>query len=186
MTPQEQWSEILNDGEKVLWQGQPDGGIYIHPSRRKSFRVSLLFCAVTAVIFLPFLSGADWIFWIFALFFGTLSLLFLLNETYFPARTRRYTFYTLTNRRAILGTAKPRAKPTLKFFDISASETYEHIPGKLGSIVFDHEFQGTIINDVKQFYAVGFMRFADSERVWQMVQDIQQQQREAHKGTSTS
>lgn len=186
MTPDEQWADILEDGEEILWQGQPDPGWHVDPTRKKSFRFSILFSVISALIFVPFFFSGEWPVYIFGAFFGGISLLLLASDTYFPARTRRYTFYTLTNKRAILGIAKPNKEPTLKFYELTGTGKYTHLPGKIGSIVFDRQYQGTRINDRKQYYAVGFMHFAESEKVWDMVQDLQKEMRSGRKRTAKS
>ena len=173
LSPEEQWAGILRPGEEILWQGQPDPGIYVDRSRRKSFRFSVLFAVVTAIIFIPAMSSGEPVVFLFALGFGGLSAILVATDTYFPAWRRRYTFYTLTNQRAILGTHMPEREPELKFFEIDPGKDYAFEPGPLGSIIFDHEHQGTKINDRKQYYTAGFLSFDQAEEVWSLVQQLQ-------------
>lgn len=172
------WHGILRDDEAILWQGKPDDGFYIHPSRRKTFVVGAFFTAIGLTLLVLGLIVAEIPMILFALFFLAISLTLTLGQSLWPTYKRRHTFYSLTNQRAILGIALPRRKRTLKFFDIQPEATYEFIPGPIGSIVFDHEDQGVKVNNVPQLFAVGFMRFAEAPEVWQMVQDLQRDMRQ--------
>ncbi|WP_095588364.1 hypothetical protein [Actibacterium ureilyticum] len=179
MSTDDEWAGILWEGEEILWQGQPDGGIYIHPSRWAAFGIGACFSAIGVVLFVIAISGAEPVIFLFAVLWTGISGYLAFSQSYWPAHKRRHTFYTLTNRRAILGIALPRRRRTLKTYEITAESDYDYVPGPLGSIIFDYVDEGVTVNDVPQKFAAGFMRFADADRVWPMIQRLQQDMRDA-------
>lgn len=183
MSAEDPWDGILREGERILWQGQPDDGIYIHPSRRATYTVGLLFVGIGLFFMLPLaVSQLILPLMLFLVVWLGVSFYFVLSQSYWPAYKRRHTFYTLTDQRAILGIALPRRRPTLKTYEIDPDRLYDYIPGALGSIVFDYEDEGVTVNDVPQKFAAGFMRFADADTVWPMIQELQQEMRTAKRG----
>lgn len=172
LQPNAEWEGILREGEEILWQGKPDPGFYLHPSRMTSAGTSVLFLGVSAFMAVSALAQGEPLFFLFLLLFGGFSSFFFYDSVIRPNRERRYSFYTLTNQRAIVGLALPRRTPELKKFDLFAGKAFEYIPGRLGSIVFDRVYTGTKVNKIKQYYAVGFIRFVGSDEVWQMIQEL--------------
>lgn len=170
----EEWKGILRDGEEILWQGKPDGGIYVHRSRRPVFRSGLFFAAFSMVILIITITQGAFMISLIATLFMAFGLFMALSQSYWPAYKRRHTFYTLTNQRAILGIALPRLKRSLKTFEIEPDARYEFIPGPPGSIIFDYEDEGFEINDRPQLFAAGFMRFQDADKVWAMIRNLQE------------
>lgn len=185
MSADDEWKGILREGERILWQGQPDGGFFIHRSRFFALFVSILFILIS-VVFLIAAFGLEEprkLGFMFIVIFAGFSLYQLLRIALWPTYKRRHTFYTLTNRRAILGIAIPGCWRTLKYFEITAHEEYKYNPGKFGSIVFAYEGDAEA-EDEPGAYAAGFMRFAEADKVWPMIQQLQQEMRDARAQTS--
>lgn len=177
ITPSAEWDGILRDGEKILWQGRPDPGFYVHPSRRKTFVFGVIFSALGGIAVLAALVIGEGLAALFGLAFAAFGLLFAAQGGLWPTYQRKHSYYTLTSQRAIIGIALPNRQPELKTFEIEPGDRYELMPGNPGSIVFDHEATGVEINDVPQYFAVGFMRFAEAEHVWRLLQEQQARMR---------
>lgn len=175
----DEWAGILRDGEIILWQGRPDPGLYIHPSRRRTFTTGLLFTAFGLIFAFIGAAAAGLFFMLFSLLFVLAGLAIVAHGGPWPTYLRRHSYYTLTNQRAIIGIAVPWMERRLKTFDLDPKKAYELLPGTPGSIIFDYEDQGVEVNDEKQLYAVGFMRFAEAEKVWALIEDVRQANRAA-------
>jgi hypothetical protein len=178
VTPGPEWDGILREGEVILWQGKPDPGFYLHPSRKRAARVSVIIFAVALLMTLGIAAEGETLIVLFLSVFVAVGGFFVYDSVFRPIRERRHSFYTLTNTRAIIGLALPGRERSLKSFELFAEREFEYIPGRLGSIVFDREYTGTKINEKKQYYAVGFMRFEGAEEVWQKVQDLRKARHE--------
>ena len=175
------WAGILREGETILWQGRPAPGLHVDRSRRHTFWMSIPFILVSLGLLV---GGIVMIFetvllLLFALFFGAISLMIFGQTTFWRMWVRRHTQYTLTDQRAILGISLPWMRRRLKTFDLTRDVAFEPGQNGLGSIIFEHEDQGVEINDVPQYYAVGFMHIADADVVWQKVQGALERQTSA-------
>lgn len=179
MSGTEAWGNILREGEEVLWQGKPDGGFYLHRSRVVTSATGAIMLVAGLIVFGVVLKNTPATFMIvFAVFWLGGVVWMLAKSVIWPNLKRRGSFYTLTDQRAIIGANLPMVGRSLDFYEIEASGQYEFVPGRLGSIIFDH-VEGDRVNNKQQHYAVGFMRFGEAEKVWAMVQELQAKMRAA-------
>ena len=164
------WDGILEEGETILWQGRPD---HVFAMSRDEFIMMIfgfLFSAVGAVFVRIGLSVGS-LFWIpmsFHFFAG------LAVTTYAICRNtaaRRYSYYTLTSKRAIIGLSYPWAKPRLRKIRITPSR----------KIFTDHEhtvFFGPPGRSKRHPFptrAPQFTRIDDAEKVFHLMQQIQKE-----------
>lgn len=171
------WDGILREGEDILWQGQPDGGVYIDPSRVPTVIIALLMTvAGGAIVAATAGQGGDE--GVIAVLMCIAGIGLLIGQIWGPTRKRRHTFYTLTTERAILGVALPGQPRAIESFEIDPNKTYTRQPGAFGSIVFDHRKSMLKVNRKPQYHAVGFMRFDEADKVLRMVEDVQANMRE--------
>ncbi|MCB1336674.1 MAG: hypothetical protein KDK10_04160 [Maritimibacter sp.] len=177
-----EWEGILREGETVLWQGQPDPAFHLDPSRRLAIGAGVFISVVGLAMFAVTLRDGDTSDISFAAFFLGLGLLFTLKQSWWPNFKRRHSFYTLTNQRAILGIALPGLVRRLKVFEIEPDGDYELRAGTPGSVIFAFEDEGVKLNDVKQYFAAGFLRISEAEKVWAMVQELQNDMRNSTGG----
>ncbi len=180
MTGPDAWDDILLKDEDILWQGAPDDRFFIHKSRWQTVFTSIVFLlAGSFFLIMSAWTGTETLlFLILPLAFILFPLYLLWRHVYRPNHVRKHTFYTLTNKRAILGIALPNKEPSLKFYDLSPYDRYEFEDGPTGSIIFDREKSSFQINDRYQYFANGFMRIKDPQNVWELVKKTQHQLRE--------
>lgn len=97
------WEDVLEPGERVIWQGRPDPDIRWQPPEGRDLRggiamsgFGIIWCVAVAV------NGS--IAWVFGLLFVGLGISKLAGQHYWKARQLRRTTYTLTTNRAIIAT----------------------------------------------------------------------------------
>lgn len=102
------WKDILDEGEAILWHGRPARGFAMAQADILPMVFGLGFSAF-AMIWIAMAAMAGGLFWMIGLIhFGAgagLALYAVLRDTV----ARRYSYYTLTNSRAIIGTFYPWA-----------------------------------------------------------------------------
>ncbi|HHC30075.1 MAG TPA: hypothetical protein ENK80_05890, partial [Rhodobacterales bacterium] len=172
-----EWDGILREGEKVLWQGKPDPGFYVDPSRRNAFGMGVLFAIIGFAMLLAAGANGEPGGVLFSLAFTGFGLYHALSQSWWQTRKRRHTFYSLTNQRAILGIALPGHERTLKTFEITPDGDFELRDGNPGSIIFAFEDEGLKINERTQYFAAGFLRIDEARKVWEMIHALQNERR---------
>lgn len=97
------WEGILEPGERVIWQGQPDPDTRWQPPEGRDLRdgiamsaFGILWCVAVAV------NGS--IAWVVGLLFLGIGAYKLAGQPYWQTRKLRRTTYTLTTTRAIIAT----------------------------------------------------------------------------------
>lgn len=131
------WQGILDSGERILWQGQPD----------RRFRVD--FGNLRGVV--PgFAITCFSLFWMYqaakgSIFFAMFGLIFLFaglrqffGPIIMPAFLRSRSWYTLTDRRAIVATDLPFRGRRLTSYPIDRDTPVELVSGDPPSILFGH------------------------------------------------
>lgn len=98
----------LDQGERVLWQGQPSQGFRLHPADAFAIPFSLFWLLIVTSIFLIALTEdqgvADPIFWVVFPIFFLFGVYFAVGRFIVDIRTRARTYYVLTNKRALVDT----------------------------------------------------------------------------------
>lgn len=164
------WAGILEPGENILWQGTP------------AFRLRLGLIDRANAIQGLFMIGFG-IFWIwmlprFDLLFIAAGLFMIgigLRQTIGPALTQAYlmkhSFYTLTDRRAILATDSPIRGRRLVSYPVEAGTQIAYSPTEPPSILFGPQTYGVV--------RPGFMYIPEADRVIEMMRQIQRAQQPA-------
>lgn len=102
------WEGILDEGEAVIWHGRPAQGFAMAQEDMLPLVFGLVFSAF-AMIWIGIAAIGAGLFWMLGLIhFGAgagLAVYAFLRDTV----ARRYSYYTLTNSRAIIGTSYPWA-----------------------------------------------------------------------------
>lgn len=165
----EGWDDILNDGEHLIWQGQPDARV-----RFDGPTLPFVFFGAVFVFFAlhwtisTLQEGGVWAFGMFQLFAGLGAIwaaLFL-----GPLLARR-TWYSLTNRRAFFASDLPFAGKTLAAIDLRPSLGVSYDGKRLGTILF----QGRAKSLVGQIAETtpSFSKLPDARHVYGLIRDIQ-------------
>ena len=165
------WEGILDPGEEILWQGRPDGGFHLRG--RDIFTLLFgLFFAGFALVWMIAAAAAGGGFWAFGLIHFTVGLVVMGGPTLWSMILRRNTWYTLTDRRAIIATDAPLAGRRLKSYPIVAQTQVEFIDARHDSI----HFAETIKRGKNGTYRVpiGFEYIEEGPRVLGLIRGIQQ------------
>ena len=162
------WQGILDEGEQILWQGEPAQGI-----RFETLDLRHIIPAVFITCF--------GLFWMsqavqFSLFFAAFGLFVVgsglwqtLGPVLRPAFIRARSFYTLTDRRAIIATDLPFQGRRLASYPIDRATPLEYVASEPPSILF-----GPPTGDKRM--RAGFSYIADADRVMAMMRQIQRGQ----------
>ena len=166
------WEGILDSDEEIQWQGRPDGAVV--------WKASYLFTGLFGLAFAGFAlfwmimaaqSGGG--FWMFGLIHFFVGLGIGATPPFWNAYRRRKSWYTLTNRRAIIATDLPLQGRKLKSYPITKDTMLELNSGTPASIIFATERRrsknGTY--NVK----IGFERIKDGQQVYTILRDIQKE-----------
>ncbi len=166
------WEGILDEGETILWQGQPVPGVQLEfGSAFEPF--FFLFFTGFSIFWMVMASQAGGLFWTFGLLFFAVGSYNLVLQHFWKAFLRRNTYYTLTNRRAFIAERKWNGIKTLESHPIHADTSF-HLEdsGAHGSVVFK-EIDTRNMNGQHIRKKVGFLRIADPGAVMQKMRQIQ-------------
>ncbi|WP_193140625.1 MULTISPECIES: aspartate carbamoyltransferase catalytic subunit [unclassified Meridianimarinicoccus] len=172
------WDDILEPGEELLWQGQPDP----RPDwRAQTLRETLFGLAVT-VFSLFWMAkalgiGADASF--MGLVFPLMGLPFLVmglsragGKIALGVWRRRHTWYSLTNRRAFIAT-NLLGRRTLDAYPIGPVTPLDHEEGPPDHIWFATDFVKTAQGSKRR--RIGFTHLPDSRAVYDRMRRLQRE-----------
>lgn len=164
------WEGILDPGETIVWQGRPDGAFRIKPSNIFG-AVFGLFFAGFALFWMSMASQAGGFFWAFGLIHFSVGVGLAAAALFGNTWARRHTWYTLTDRRAILATDMPFRGRRLKSYPITSSSVLEYDHEIPATIWFAHETRST--NNGSRRVDIGFERIDEGQEVYRLLRDIQ-------------
>ena len=162
------WQGILDPDEQILWQGQPDGRFRIEFDSLRESLPGLLMLAF-ALFWMYQAAQASVFFALFGLFFVVLGLRQLLSPVIWPAYLRSRSWYTLTDRRAIVATDVPFKGRRLTSYPIDRTMPLEYVASDPPSILFGPPTS-------RKETRAGFSYIADADRVMAMMRNIQHSQ----------
>jgi hypothetical protein len=164
------WEGILDEGERILWQGRPDNKVTFKPGHI----ISVLFGAVFAGFALFWMIAASMAgggFWMFGLIHFTAGLAVMLGPIFWPPYARRHTWYTLTDHRAFIATDIPLQGRKLKSYEIGAKTPIDYRAGPPDTIYFAHEYQRT--KNGSRRVDIGFERIENGAEVMRLIREAQ-------------
>ncbi|WBU53868.1 aspartate carbamoyltransferase catalytic subunit [Paracoccus sp. SCSIO 75233] len=129
------WQGILDDGERILWQGQPDRRVRFEPGDLSKAFPGLFFVCFS-LFWMYQAAQASIAFSLFGLFFLFIGIRQLLKPAIMPAYIRSRSWYTLTDRRAIVATDIPVRGRRLVSYPIDSTTPIELVAGDPPSIRF--------------------------------------------------
>ena len=171
MTDQSGWEGILDEGEKILWQGRPDAAIRVRASKLVGFVFGLFFAGF-ALFWMIMASLAGGFFWMFGLLHFFVGLGVAVASLFGSAWRRKHTWYTLTDRRAFIATDMPFRGRSLKSYPITEHTILDFNGGDPATIYFNHEMRRRKNGQYK--VAVGFERIPDGAEVYRLMRGIQE------------
>lgn len=184
MSKRDPWDGILDDGESILWQGRPTPGWRPTTPRLVKIPFGLFFSGFAVFWMLKAFEmtggvtgdapgGILKFFWLAGLPFFFAGLGIIAGATVWPPYLHKYTWYTLTNQRAIIATHVPFTNRRLKSYPITADSPLELEEGAFQTIIFARE---TRPGKSKPYTVdIGFERITDGRDVYRKMRDIQTQ-----------
>lgn len=169
------WAGILTPGERILWRGRPDGAIAWDAFRpgRALFGLAITgFAALWtagalaaappgAFVLIPLAAG---------LFFFGLGLRHAGLHLVWDAYRRRHSWYTLTDRRAIIAT-EILGRKRLASYPITLDSPLTLAEGNPGDIWFATTWRNTKSGSRRQ--RIGFERVAEPRMVYDLMRQVQ-------------
>lgn len=164
------WDGILDEGEKILWQGAPDSVVFW---KWQNVLTSIFgtFFAGFALFWMTLASQAGGAFWMFGLIHFSAGIAVAIGPPFWSAWRRRHTFYTLTDRRAFIATDIPTQGRKLKSYPIDPTTAIEYTAGRPATVTFAKDYR----QNKNRSYTVpiGFERISDGEAVMEHIRAIQ-------------
>ena len=164
------WEDILDPGEVILWQGRPDGLFHLDAT---SIIMGLFGAAFAgfALFWMVMASAAGGWFWMFGLIHFSVGIAIMAYGPIGRPFMRRHTWYTLTNRRALIATDLPVLGKRLHSYVITSDTPISMIETDLATINFATKQvrtkRGIRTDDI------GFERIADGRKVMSLMRKVQ-------------
>lgn len=176
MVQDDAWAEYLEEGETLLWQEQPVPGYELSFGSVLMMLVGLPF-VLAGLYILVFLGRAIFsdifaggIVWMFGLTFVALGLHAMASPTILQLFRQRRTWYSLTNKRALIATSMPLTKKRLKSYPITIDSQINLEDGPLQTIYFATEI--THHHGRKSSYRIGFERIVSGPEVYKLLNEL--------------
>lgn len=164
------WEGILEQGETILWQGRPDTTFAMSRDEVIMMLFGLLFSGF-AVVLMGIGIAAGSLLWLAGTVHFSVGIAVTVYAICRNTVARRYSYYTLTSRRAIIGLSYPWSKPRLRKIRITPkrkiSTDHEH------TVVFGPA--GRSKRHPFPTRAPQFTRIDDAPKVFHLMQQIQKE-----------
>lgn len=168
------WQGILAEGERILWQGRPDGRIALDGGRDWFRLIFGLFFAGFALMWMIGAAQAGGLFWMVGLIHFGAGMGIALWPTLFDAILRRHSYYTLTSQRTFIGRDLPLLGRRLDSWQITPASPVSVEEGNPGSVWFAAGARQMFMKTAPP--AIGFRRISEARAVYQMITQIQKGQ----------
>ena len=173
------WSDYLEPGERILWEGRPDGGVSCRGLDPKRTLFGLFFTAFALFWTLAAAANSNPRDGLLATFFPLFGLLFIWQGLRMAGATRlldafrrRHSWYTLTNRRAFIATDM-FGRRDLQTWPIGSDSVLTLDEGPPDSVWFA-ERPGRR-GRPRRPQPVGFERIADGGEVLRLMRQVQRE-----------
>ncbi|KEJ88757.1 hypothetical protein [Sulfitobacter donghicola] len=164
------WDDILADDEEILWQGRPSPLFAMSRADFIPMIFGLTFSAF-ALLWMSFAAIGGALMWLAGLPHFAVGMALALYAICRDTVARRYSYYTLTNQRAIIGLFYPWRGRSLRKFRITKntkiSTDHEH------TVVFGRA--GRSKRHPFPTRAPQFSRIDDAEKVYHLMRQIQKE-----------
>ncbi|SLN21669.1 hypothetical protein [Roseisalinus antarcticus] len=191
------WEDILDEGETILWQGQPRPGIVTRGWSFADTAMGIFFMVFSTVwigMALNITSGfrnPPFFIGIFPLFGGIFFCIGFWNaigHRFWKSYMLTRTYYTVTSKRAFIATNPPFGGRSLKDYPIGKDSELELIDGDPGSVQFALQTRTASFRRSKASFGgarrtytskvpVLFHRIDDARKVYRHLRDVQQDAR---------
>lgn len=169
------WEGIFTQGERILWQGRPDGDFYFPVTDVPKLIPHIIGTGVGMALVVPVAMRGGPLFLLPVLLIA-ISLFAFLKAMMSDTRRRRASHYTLSNRAGYI--AVEGRKRTLETYPITAETEIQFAPLKTGiagprGCVFIGIRTEKIGKDQRKMLA-GFERIHDAETVLSLANDVKE------------
>lgn len=165
------WEGILDEGEKILWQGRPGQDFHIPAGSIFIALFGLVFTGF-AVFWMSMMAGMAGPFWMFGLIHFSAGLAVSGSAVFGNTWKRRHSWYTLTDRRAFVATDLPFKGRNLKSYPIGPTTTIDYQAGPPATVHFAEELRSG--SKGRTYKArVGFERLDDGAEVMRQIRKAQ-------------
>jgi len=167
------WRGILDKGEDILWQGRPNGALVWELKHLPTIAFGMLFAGF-ALFWMIMASSAGGGFWMFGLIHFSVGLGVAFGPPFWSAYKRRNSWYTLTNRRAIIATDLLGRGRSLKSYPIDPDTPITYVQGpQFDSVYFATETRRTGRSGRRRNRDVGFDRITDGTEITTLIRQVQ-------------
>lgn len=170
------WKGILASGETILWQGRPDGRFVVTPTDLLSGAFGFFFAGF-ALFWMMMASQAGGFFWMFGLLHFAIGIGVMVGGPVRSMFVRRRSWYTLTNRRAIIASVLPLVGRRLESYRITSATPLtlvEH--GAVSSVIFSEKRGWSWGRNAHRTTPIGFERIAEGRDVLGLMQQLQKEE----------
>lgn len=165
------WVGLLDADERILWQGQPDTQFNLRLDDLKSAGFGLFFTAFSLFwMAMAFKSGGY--FWMFGLLHFAVGASITARALLKNWWIRRFSHYSLSNKRAFIATDLPYMGRKLRSWPISPMTELTLIEGKSDSLFFGQDVTATGHGQIQRS-AVGFEQIQGGREVHALMRAIQ-------------
>jgi len=166
------WESILDEDEVIRWQGRPDGAVVWKVSNIGGLLFGAAFAGF-ALFWMIMAAQAGGGFWMFGLLHFSVGIGIAIGPVFWSALRRRKSWYTLTNKRAIIATDMPTKGRVLRTYPITKDTMLEIVSGDPASITFASDQRHRKNGSYK--VKIGFERINDAKQVYALMRDIQKE-----------
>lgn len=166
------WEGILDTDEAIRWQARPDGAVTWQTVTISKVLFGLVFSGF-ALFWMIMASQAGGMFWMFGLIHFCVGIGIGIAPLYWNAYRRRNSWYTLTNKRALIATDMPLQGRKIKSYPITKQTPLELEMLDLGSIYFATKMRHSKNRSYE--VKIGFERITDAGHVFSLMRDIQKE-----------
>jgi hypothetical protein len=168
------WEGILDPGEEIQWQGRPDTAPVLTPGSLGKMVFGLFFAGF-AVFWMIGAASTGGLFWMFGLIHFSVGIGLMGGGMFWPGIKARYTWYSLSNKRAFIATDFPWASRKLHSYPISAQTSLSLDDGPFKSVFFASEEYR--VKGRTRTRRIGFKRIPDGRAVYDLMRNIQRADR---------
>lgn len=166
------WEGILDADEDIIWQGRPDGAMVWKVSNFATFLFGMAFSGF-ALFWMVMAASAGGGFWMFGLIHFFVGIGIGIGPIFWSTHRRRNTWYTLTNKRAIIATDIPMRGRKLKSYPITKTTVLGIDTSDPASITFATERRRRKNGSYE--VKIGFERIENGKQVYTLLRDIQKE-----------
>lgn len=170
MTDQTGWDGILDEDERILWQGRPDGQLVLSALHLPLVLFGTAFAGF-ALFWMIMAAFAGGFFWMFGLIHFFVGAGLVVGPPLFSAFRRQRTWYTLTDRRAFIATDLPLTGRKFKSYPIDEDTRLDFVDGDPSSV----HFAEAVRRGKNRTYRVpvGFERIEGGREVYRLIRKVQ-------------